>query len=125
MDKPTRDFLEQLGRGPAVLLLGQKHLSLDTGEDPLLKQVADKYGLESPNDYDVLLDLGLDEAPDTALAWLDERCQRIPTQDHMEILAEYPWSAVVTSAVDTVWPTAFRVPWREIQPIVDERHTPA
>jgi len=124
MEKYTVDFLSRLGRGPAVLFLGQRYLRLESGRDPLLDQVAAKFGAADVHSYDDLLTLGFAESAEGSLAWLDERCQRIATPDLVEEISEFPWSSVVTSAVDTVWPKAFRKPWREIQPVLDERYRP-
>ncbi len=125
MDDSGRDFLSQLGRGPAVLLLGQRHLTMESGHDPLLAQIAKKYGAGPLTSYTGLLELGLASAAESALAWMDERCQRLSPAEGTETLAEYPWSSVVTSAIDTIWPRAFRRSWREIQPVLDERQHPA
>ena len=102
MEKYTVDFLSRLGRGLAVLFLGQRYLRLESGRDPLLDLVAAKFGATDVHGYDDLLTLGFAESAEGSLAWLDERCQRIATPDLMEEISEFPWSSVVTSAVDTV-----------------------
>src|SRR4051794_32079439 len=103
MDSSITELLTRLGRGPAVLLLGQRYLGLESGEDPLLAQVAAKHDRLALNRYSDLLQLGLAENHEASLAWLDERCRRIPAPAPVEEISEFPWSAVVTSAIDTVW----------------------
>jgi hypothetical protein len=125
VEQQGHEFLAQLGRGPAVLLLGQRHLAMESGRDPLLDEIGKKYGPGSLQSYTDMLQLGLAGDRETALAWIDERCRRLLPADNLRTIAAYPWSAVVTSAVDTVWPSAFRSPWRELQPVLDERHQPS
>ena len=38
------EFWGRLNQGPAVLFLGQDYLRLETGEDPLLCEIATRFG---------------------------------------------------------------------------------
>lgn len=125
MDVAAQEFLTGIGRGPAVLLLGQRYLALQSDGDPFLKQIATKYDAPEVQHYSDLFELDLLPNADAALAWMDERCRRIAPPEYLEGLADYPWSSVVSSAIDTVWPAALRRPWREVQPVFDDRHRPS
>ncbi|WP_344625266.1 hypothetical protein [Kitasatospora arboriphila] len=57
-------------------------------------------------------------------AWLDERCRQLSASDHLDLISEYAWIGVWSSAVDSIWPSAFEKPWREVQRIYSERHRP-
>jgi len=121
----TNDFLARVKRGPAYLLLGQDYLRLGSDRDPLLALVASRYadGAEV-SDYASLLSLDLDRDANAALAWLDERCRRIEPPEWLSESAAFAWSGVYSSAIDTVWPRAFRQQWRDMQPIYEERYRP-
>jgi hypothetical protein len=123
---PTVDtFLRTLARGPAFLMLGQGHLNQGTRGDALLAEIARKWGLAEAEDYMSLLGVEKDASPEATLAWLDERCRRIAPPESFEAVADFAWSGIVTSAIDTVITAALRRPWRDLQPVFDERHSPA
>ncbi len=44
----TSEFYTMLKRGPALLLLGQAYLQLESGTDPFLAEVLRKYGKANP-----------------------------------------------------------------------------
>lgn len=117
-----RDVIERLRVGPAVLFLGQRYLSLETGSDPLLDVFGRKYGLDAP-DYDSLLDEGIGDGEAVA-SWLTEKSRLLPVASWLATVGEFPWSALYTSAVDWVWVRALRNEWREVQPIHDETQKP-
>lgn len=117
-------FLDRMSRGPAVLFLGQRALALDTGEDPFLEQVGRKFGVPATT-YEAIWQRQAAADGETLSAWLDERCGRIAPPEGLVQVAGYAWSAVFTSAVDTVSIRAFRAPWRALQPVLDENHRPA
>jgi hypothetical protein len=121
------DFVEQLREGPAVLYLGQGYLALETGVDPLLEATRRKYELPAGArlGYAGLLTSAFgDEAP-SSYSWLNERSREIPPPAWLRTVASYAWSAMVTSAVDSVWVDALREPWREVVPVYEEAHRPA
>jgi hypothetical protein len=116
-----------LTQGPAFLLLGQKYLALESGTDGLLSEVAKKYvgaSHRATATYDSILDTQASAAVEASLAWIEERCRRISPPDWLVTIADFPWSGVVTSAIDTVWWSAFRRPWRELQPLFEEKYRP-
>jgi hypothetical protein len=121
------ELSEQLRRGgPAFLFLGQRYLSLETGRDPLLAEVIRKYGDTSnlPTDYWQVFDTRAHEVSETALAWMQERCNRFPKPEWLETVANFPWSGIYTSAIDNIWESAFRMPWRDLQPLYDTSLNP-
>lgn len=125
MASASDQFLRRLTGGPAVLFLGQRSLALGSGEDPFLHQIGEKYARRTLMNYFDLLEIELGEPNDTILAWMDERCRRLTPPDQLDQMSTFPWSSVLTSAIDTTWVRAFRRPWRELQPIFDEGHKPA
>jgi hypothetical protein len=122
----TQQFLARLARGPAFLLLGQDYLRAASHRDALLELIAARYseGVDVP-DYRSLLSLDLEREANAVLAWLDERCRRLEPPEWLTEVAAFAWSGVYGSAIDTVWPRAFRQAWREMQPIFEERYRPS
>src|SRR4051794_2769067 len=98
MDDSVKRFLQRLEAGPAVLLLGQRHLAAETGEDPLLNQLSDKFGPLTTEGYSGLLGLRHDGSEDEFLAWMDERSRRLPGAGTLQTIADFAWSSVITSA---------------------------
>jgi hypothetical protein len=125
MRRELEQFLRQLAKGPTILFLGQRTLALGSGTDPFLHQIGEKYAGGTLENYFSLLEIELQDRAETILAWMDERCRRLTPPAQLDQIAAFPWSSVLTSAVDTVWAKAFRQPWRELQPIFDEQHQPA
>lgn len=118
LDKELAGFFSRIKDGPAVLLLGQKYLSLGTGFDPFLSELRRKYGTnEEQQGYFTILDSGAADSPEASLAWLDELSRRISPPEWLRGVAQFPWSSVYSSAIDSVWSTAFRSPWRTLQPV--------
>ena len=118
------EFVERLNRGPAVLFLGQGYLSLETGADSYLHEILRKFGpagLEEES-YFSLLDGTMANSPDVSLAWMDERCRRLSTPDWLNSVSRYAWSAVYSSAFDSIWQNTFRSEWREVHPILVEKY---
>ncbi|MBK9155719.1 MAG: hypothetical protein IPM25_16180 [Chloracidobacterium sp.] len=119
-------FFSKLQTRPAVLFLGQHHLSLERGSDPLLEEVLRKFGPSMngrKSAYDDLFLLGQDSG-ENHLDWLRERCRRMLPSTWLEIIGRFPWSSVVTSAVDTLVDRALEVEWREIHPIFEDKINP-
>ncbi|MBE9156393.1 hypothetical protein IQ265_06060 [Nodosilinea sp. LEGE 06152] len=122
MKTKSDELYEKLHHGrPAFLFLGQRYLSLETGRDPLLAEIIRKYGdgVNEPENYWQMLGSSAYESPESALAWMQERCNRFPKPEWLEIVASFPWSGVYTSAIDSIWQSAFRMSWRDLQPLYD------
>ncbi len=119
-------FLARLRQGPAFLFLGQAYLKLQAAEDPLLALSLKKYGpapAGTPS-YNDLLSSSAGNAGEAAFAWMEERCRLISVPKWLEMVASFAWSGVYSSAVDSVWPRAFRTDWRELQSILEEKYRP-
>ncbi|MCX5110989.1 hypothetical protein OOK13_21055 [Streptomyces sp. NBC_00378] len=121
MDHPTQAFIDRINRGPAGLLLGQSHLRLGGLDDPLLSLAQMKLR-GSGNGYDVLLTTS--EAGPGFADWLEERCRQLAPSEHLDSISDYPWVGVWSSAIDSIWPSVFEKPWREVQRIFSERYKP-
>lgn len=115
-----------LKRGPAFLLLGQDYLRLESGTDPFLSEVLRKYGQVStgPSHYGNILEGEAQNSIESALAWMQERCERLSLPEWLRTVASFTWSGVYTSAIDAIWPRAFRSQWRELQPLFEEKYRP-
>ncbi len=122
-----KELYGALKRGPAFLLLGQDYLRLETRSDPFLNEVLRKLS-RSPgagSSYDLLLDgIPLDNV-ETILSWMDERCRRLAVPQWLKAVSEFSWNGIYTSAIDSIWPAAFRTPWRELHPIFEEKYKPS
>ncbi|MEV7208692.1 MULTISPECIES: hypothetical protein [unclassified Streptomyces] len=121
MDRPTQAFIDRINHGPAGLLLGQSHLRLGGLDDPLLSLAQKKLGGDIDG-YDVLLTAG-DAGPGFA-NWLEERCNQLAPSEQLDVISDYPWIGVWSSAIDSIWPSVFEKPWREVQRIFSERYKP-
>ncbi len=117
------DFLDRLSRGPAALLLGQQHLALGRGDDPLLGLLAKKFEFSRIDGYDLLL--AAEAEAGGIAAWLDSRSRSLTISEHLEAISGYEWIGVWSSAVDSLWAGAFERPWRETQPVLSEAFHPA
>lgn len=121
-----QDFWSRLNRGPAVLFLGQGYLKIETGTDPLLAEIEREFGSSAGQSgtYSVLHDIGASQGSPSFLAWVAERCRRLSPPQWLRSVAEFPWNAVYTSAIDTVWLGAFRNEWRQMAPIYSDEYFP-
>ncbi len=126
MDEIDSKFYLRLKQVPAVLLLGQGYLTLESGTDPFLAEVLRKYGKVRPEaaQYTNILDGQAQDSPEAALAWMQERCGRLSTPEWLKTVGSFAWSAVYTSAIDSIWPKAFRAEWRELHPLFEEKYKP-
>ena len=120
------EFIQRLSLGPAVLFLGQGYLSLETGDDSYLREILRKFGPANSDQrsYSSILDGAAGNSPDSSLAWMDERCRRLSTPDWLKSVSRYAWSAVYSSAFDSIWLNAFRTEWRDVHPILGEKYRP-
>jgi hypothetical protein len=117
-------FLERLGRGPAGLLLGQRHLALGSSTDPLLAVIRRKLdgAADEAHTYDVLLSAADDSAG--FLDWLDTKTRTLAVSEQLETIARYVWIGAWSSAIDTLWADAFENWWREVQKVFSESYRP-
>lgn len=125
LEPSDEKFAERLGRGPAALLLGQRHLALGSSVDPLLDVVRRKLNApaDGPAGYNMLLaDSRLDNI--SLLDWLDNRSRQFAASEHLDVIAQYPWIGVWASAIDSLWADAFETSWREVQKVFSESYRP-
>lgn len=114
---------DRLGQGPVVLLVGQRYLESRDGFDPFLTAIANRLGSEQ-TDYRILLDS--EQADERSLQlWMAQLCEHIQAPSWLSSVLTTPWSAVYTSAVDTVLRASLRNEWRDVQPVLNERYRPA
>ncbi len=118
-------FWQKLNTGPSILFLGQQHLCIETDSDPLLAQITTKYGgVNNTKGYDQILDGLAHQDGDSALAWMSERARLLSAPTWLERVADFAWNGVFSSAIDTIWMSAFRSPWREVAPIFSDEYFP-
>lgn len=120
-------FLKRLVQGPAVLFLGQAHLRLLDGQDSLLTEVHRKFELTSvKEDYSAIFLNENHTASDAErrLAWLHSCCRKIEPP-WLEPVSQFAWSAVFSSGIDSVWSDAFRIKFRDIFKVMDDRTNPS
>jgi hypothetical protein len=118
MTELTKELFIRLKTGPAFLLLGQNYLKLESGRDPFLSEILRKYG-GLGDDYTQILTGRASTTTEISLAWMQERCERFPSPEWLDTVANFAWSGIYTSAIDTIWRKAFQNSWREIQSIYD------
>jgi hypothetical protein len=120
------NFLSRLKQGPSFLLLGQSYLKIQASEDSLLTLILRKYppSAAASATYLDLLSGGASEDRDSAMAWIEERCRTLSAPAWLDLVATFPWNGVYSSAIDSIWPRAFRSEWRELQSILEEKYKP-
>jgi hypothetical protein len=123
----TEELYWKVKGGPTFLLLGQDYLRLESGIDPFLSEVLRKYGDAEmePVSYNQIFECRAKDLNEIALAWMQERCERLSPPQWLKTVASFSWNGVYTSAIDTIWMRAFRLEWRELQPLVDEKYKPS
>ena len=118
-------FWQKLNKGPSVLFLGQRHLSIETEADPLLTQITAKFGGgDSTKNYDQILGGSAHQDGDSALAWMSERARLLSAPAWLERVSDFAWNGVFSSAIDTIWMSVFRNQWREVAPIFADDYFP-
>ncbi|MEN6293567.1 MAG: hypothetical protein ABFD07_16330, partial [Methanobacterium sp.] len=121
------DLYLLLKKGPAILFLGQDYLRLESGSDPFLSEIIRKYGpnfSSKSSQYNLIFESNAQNSVEFSLSWMHERCNRITPPQWLNIVAEYSWNSVYTSAIDIIWQTVFRNEWRELHPIFDDKYFP-
>ena len=120
-----QEFCLQLKKGPAFLFLGQDYFRLQTGADPFLAEILRKYrDGGAARSYFEIFESRADDSPESAVAWMEERCRRLSTPEWLTLAASFPWNGVYSSAIDSIWPAAFRNSWRDVQPVFEESYKP-
>lgn len=124
MDAASERLVERIGRGPSALLLGQSHLALGGTTDALLGAIRRKLDVaDHTGGYSALL--GHPVAAESGfLDWLAERSRRFAASEHLDVIAQYPWVGVWSSAIDSIWADAFEKSWREVQKVFTETYRP-
>ncbi len=114
-----QDLATRLVHGPAILLLGQNYLKLESGEDLFLTGIMKKFdgSVASSAFYDDLLSSSAQTAPENALAWMHTLSDRLSIPAWLQTVSEFAWSSVFSSAIDTIWSRALRKEWRDIYPV--------
>lgn len=119
----AREFCLQLKQGPAFLFLGQDYLKLDTGKNPFLQGILRKYGGDSPGEsYDEVFQSSAAADGNNSIAWMDGLCDRLAAPQWLETISHYPWSGVFSSSFDDIWLRTFRIPWRDIQSVYEDKY---
>ncbi|MCD0448334.1 hypothetical protein LO762_03855 [Actinocorallia sp. API 0066] len=125
MNADPEDLITRLEQGPAYLLLGQKHLLLETGKDPLAGPVARAVSITSDADdvYRLLQRIPSERKP-AALQALKDASSRLAIPEWLQVVSELPWNGVLTTAVDSLLIRALRSEWREVQPVGSSEFRP-
>src|SRR5688572_14798948 len=113
----NEEIIKRIENGPAVLLLGQRYLKLNSNKDILLEKIITKFqgpiSISSENNYDVLTKLNLSTNYETFSAWTENLCKDISVPKWLERIANVPWSHIYTSSIDTIISNAFISEWRK------------
>ncbi|QBQ41537.1 hypothetical protein E2P86_10400 [Sphingobacterium psychroaquaticum] len=117
--------IKRLQEGPAILMLGQNYLALESGKDHILQKIIAKYSSNEQIDnisYKLLANLNLSIYSPEIFQWLEGLCKSISTPTWLEEISIFPWAAVYTSAIDTILERPFESGNRSVQPIVNDRY---
>ena len=108
----STNFYNQLASGPSVLFLGQRYFQAFGEFDPVLAEISRKFASEAQNldNYDNLYFHGTDESAVESFAWLTDRCRRFAPPTALELIAQFSWSGVYSSAIDPIWLPSFGTP---------------
>lgn len=129
LEMPTgNDLYTRLERNPAVLMLGQGYLSIGSGEDRFLRRVIERFASETTARWSGAYNALFSDKPphdgNSTLEWLQHLSDSIVGPEWLSVLADFPWNAVFSSAIDTVWLRVLRKPWRELFPVFEEQYVP-
>ncbi len=118
----SEDIIKRIESGPAVLLLGQKYLSLETGTDMFLQAIREKYDVERNkiDNYKSIPSLDLAKESQTVVGWMYKLSKSISTPEWLKSIVNIPWSSVYTTSYDTILNRAFENEWRNVQPVADD-----
>jgi len=125
MSNKAADFCELLSNqhAPVFLFLGQNYLRLGANSDVLLDTILKKYNTRSSpvgKGYFDLLDLASLQNKDSVRAWISERANALTTSRWLDVVSEYQWNSVYTSAFDGMFNRVFRRDWRQVQPVYSQ-----
>lgn len=126
MENLREIFYKRLNDGPALLLLGQDYLKIESGYDLFLNEIlnANSDINRERHYYDELFGLNLNTKLEKSLEMLNNISDRIGVPKWLEIVSEYQWNNVYTSAIDTIWTKAFKKEYRKLSKIYDEKYYP-
>ncbi len=123
----SKDFYQQLVRGPAFLLLGQSYLELQGNSNQFLNEVVRKYTSETAPEsctYNDILNTTASKQPGAALAWMQQRSERFTTPQWLNTVGSFAWNGIYSSTIDDIWIRAFKNDWRDIHMLFDEKYKP-
>lgn len=118
-----QEIIKRIESGPAVLLIGQNYLSMETGEDQFIKMIGRKYNSynDSDLDYKSILTWKIDEKTADVVSWMYKLSRSIAIPEWLDSISKISWASVYTSSFDTVLNRVFASEWRSIQPIYDDK----
>ncbi|MFE6753999.1 hypothetical protein ACFVDQ_10395 [Streptomyces sp. NPDC057684] len=126
MSAHYEDLVNRLEQGPNFLLLGQKYLSLESGEDPLVGPVSraadDATG--QLDLYQLLLRVKKDRK-EAVLSALASAASGLTAPAWLGMVAGLPWNGVFSTAVDSMFLRALRNEWRQVQPVASSAFRPS
>lgn len=108
MDIEIIPLAERLRSELIFLFLGQNYFP---AQNPLIKLMAEKYGVGSGKSHNVFFRL----KDKTELEQVKKQVELIPTSDETETICMLPWNGVITSSVDGLAERCLRCNWREVQ----------
>jgi hypothetical protein len=124
MDTPNHETLyARLASQPSILFLGQSYLAEGESEDGFITSVRQRFSLGEEDGVPPLTALvGKLEHEDqsASLSWLHRRSGTVPISESLNLISDFPWSNVYTSAVDEVWVRAFKKTWRSLNTVFAE-----
>lgn len=120
------DLINRLEQGPGFLLLGQKYLRLESGEDPLVGPVSRAGGVTvGPIDlYQLLLRIPRERRED-AIAALSKSAAELTAPEWLRVIVSLPWNGVFSTAVDSLFLRTLRSKWRQVQPVASSSYRPS
>lgn len=120
------NLYDKFNKGIAFLLLGQEYLKYENSTDPFLTDILKKFGHTSSKqlNYNNIFETELANSYEINLSWMQQRCDRYPTPLWLKEIATFPWNGLFTSAIDSIWQSAFKTDWRELQHIYEEKYIP-
>jgi hypothetical protein len=121
-----KDLSEKLNTSQVFLFIGQNYLALETGSDDFLVDTLKKYNSSSNNtqSYFSLFNSTVHENKESAIGWMNNRCDRLASPDWIKTVSQFPWNGIYTTAIDKLWYREFRTEWRTVTPIYDKKYNP-
>lgn len=126
MTAQYEDLINRLEQGPSFLLVGQKYLCLESGEDPLVGAVARSAEdlANAPDLYSLLLRVR-GEKREAVLASLTRAAAELTAPAWLNVVAGLPWNGVFSTAIDSLFLRALRSDWRQVQPVAASTFRPS